>query len=193
MLKYLSNIFKSMQLFPYPFFVVWGSTKYKVKGHHAREILNNLCIGDVLVRKYDHYITPWFIPGTWKHVGIYVGGNKVIHATIEGVIEEDILTYLRCDRIGILRVDRKHRSKVEKEVPEKAKKFLGLDYDFHFNTHDNKQLYCTELIKECYDDYGLTFRVKKSGRGKDAILPDYMLSCGLDLIYDSGAEQIKNK
>jgi uncharacterized protein YycO len=191
LVRSLNNIFTSLQFFPFPFFILWGTTTYKVKGHHQRKILNNLQVGDVIMRRYDRYVTAWFIPGYWKHVGIYVGDNKIVHAMTRGVIEEDILTYLRADQIAILRVKKEHQKKAKQEIGEKAKSYIGRSYDFDFNTVCNDALYCSELIKECYKDYpDLEFKVKEKGLfSKGAIPPDYLMNAGFEVIYSTQWEQ----
>jgi hypothetical protein len=191
LVKGLSKLISSLQVFPYPLFVIWGPTSYKVKGHHARKVLDNLQTGDIILRRYDRYVSPWFIPGWWKHVGIYIGDNKVIHATTEGVIEEDILTYLRCDYVAVMRVPEAYEKLALTEIPERAKSHLGKPYDFAFETHDAKRFYCTELVRTCFFDYyDIKFNIKETGFiGKGAVLPDYLMDSGFELVYSSVAEQ----
>jgi len=85
------------------FFVFFGDSHYKIKGVHMREILNTLKAGDVLLRKYDNYVGSRLIPGYWSHAAMYIGDDKVVHMLKGGIATEDILTFMRCDDIAILR------------------------------------------------------------------------------------------
>lgn len=114
---------------------VWIDSKgHDVKGEHTREVLDLIRPGDLLVRKFDHYLDGWFIPGHFSHVAIYLGEvgsddlarieeyaarvkkgrtrrnsfktgrEMVIHAVAEGVIVENLITFCRCDELAVLRI-----------------------------------------------------------------------------------------
>jgi len=54
---------------------------YCVDGHYTTTA--NLLPGDLLLARYnDNLLTPWgdSPPGDWDHIGIYVGGNRVVEA-----------------------------------------------------------------------------------------------------------------
>ncbi|MCK9439345.1 MAG: YiiX/YebB-like N1pC/P60 family cysteine hydrolase [Candidatus Caldatribacteriota bacterium] len=130
--------------------IVWGESSYKVKGPHMRKVLKSLQPGDVLLRRYSNYLGSVLIKGFWSHAAIYVGYNTVIHAVGEGIIEEDILTFMRCDSIEILR----HPNlDIINNAIDKAIKMAGknLEYDFNF-TSGNDKYYCTEFVDECYNN-----------------------------------------
>lgn len=61
--------------------------------------------GDVILRGFDNYLDGYFIddPHGYSHGAIYVGKEKIIHAVVEGVSEINVLDFMRCDRICILR------------------------------------------------------------------------------------------
>jgi hypothetical protein len=146
--KWAIRIFGDVQFFPYPFFcLLWGNTHYRVKGSEVRRLIELLKEGDVILRRYDRYVSAWFIPGFWTHVGLMATDKTVIHATTKGVIEEDILTFLRADHVMVLRFQ-------DEEAAQKAasmsRSLLGRDYDFLFDASDDTRLYCSELIKHCY-------------------------------------------
>ena len=87
----------------YPMFVLFGHVAYKIKGTDQREIIDSIQPGDILLRRYDHYISGLMIPGYFTHAAFYSGNNKVIHMLGNGICEEDILTFMRCDDIAVLR------------------------------------------------------------------------------------------
>lgn len=121
-------------VFPSPMGLWIDAKGHEVKGEHTREVLDRICPGDILVRKFDHYLDGWFIPGHFSHVAIYLGqvgdadlprieqfavrvkkarGRKnsfkagremVIHAVAEGVIVENLITFCRCDELAVLRI-----------------------------------------------------------------------------------------
>lgn len=171
------KMFGNFQLFPYPFFLIlWGNTHYKVGGKEVRVLINTLKPGDIVLRRYDRYVSGWFIPGFWTHVGIMVSDKNIVHAISPwGVIEEDILTYLRTDHIKVLRVE----SEAEvKAAVATAPTLKGREYDFVFDTTDDSRLYCSELVKYCYPR---TF----GEVGKGTIPPDKLAEVGLKVIHDS--------
>jgi len=130
-------------------FVLWGDSSYKIKGPHMRSILNVMVPGDVLLRRYNNYLGSVLIKGYWSHAAIYVGNNRVIHMLGEGIVSEDILTFMRCDDIMILRS--RDNSKVENAILW-AEKFLAdkIQYDYNFSTSDNVKHYCTEFVDICF-------------------------------------------
>ena len=158
--------------------VLFGDSHYQIKGHHMRHILNTLEPGDVLLRRYSHYVGSLLIPGYWSHAAVYEGDNNVIHMLGKGITQEDILTFMRADDIGILRC--RDKMLIQPAI-DKAKDFyvkkIGYDYDFKC---ENENLYCSELIHEIF---GKSEKVKF----KKYVLPDDLI-CGLfDLIWKKGS------
>ena len=129
--------------------ILFGSSSYEIKGPHTRQVLNVLEPGDVLLRRYNHYLGSVLIPGYWSHAAIYVGDNKVVHMLGGGITDEDILTFLRCDNVMVIRCE--DSTKVAAAVKE-AFNYLhkDIEYDYEFNFNDIKAMSCTELIDVCY-------------------------------------------
>lgn len=120
------TIFGDIKVFRFPFWMVYDPGSYKVRGAEMRTIGDLLQPGDILLRKYDGYLDGRFIPGFFSHVGLYLGevapseepkvddprvkrsfasgSHMVVHSMAEGVFMEDVLNFLRCDYIGILRL-----------------------------------------------------------------------------------------
>lgn len=129
--------------------VLFGGSSYKVKGPDMRNILTILHPGDVLLRRYDHYLGSIFIPGYWSHAAFYEGADQVLHMLGTGMVREDILTFMRTDHIAILRCE--DEEKVTKAITECQKLYeQGTEYDFEFEADDD-QFYCSELIWHLFD------------------------------------------
>ena len=150
---FLSN-FAHIKVFPYPMFLVFDPQTYKVKGHHYYEARNLIKPGDVLLRSYDKFLDGYFIPGTYSHAAIYLGGEdeKVIHAMTPDVQYTDLCTFMRCDNIAIIRAGVSEED--TKIAIDRAVSKLGVpyDYEFVFEKVDNteRQFCCSELIHYAY-------------------------------------------
>lgn len=150
--------------------ILFGESSYQIKGPDMRIILSNLQKGDILLRRYSHYLGSVLIKGYYSHAAIYVGDNKVIHMLSDGITSEDILTFLRCDDICILRYN--DHSKINEAI-ETVLKFENskIEYDFNFDSKCSNKLYCTELVNCCYN-----YPIKITTNHK-YILPDDFLEC----------------
>jgi len=175
--RFIIKLFGNVQFFTGPLFcLLWGDTHYKVKGAEAREIINNLKAGDIMLYRFDRYFSTWFIPGFWTHVAIYAGKEKIIHATTHGVIEDDILTFLRTDYVNVLRPNVSNRH--SRDAVKRAREMLGKEYDFLFDTTDDERMYCSEVVKNSYPEL---FKEMKGG----AIPPDEFRNIGMEEIHNS--------
>jgi len=152
--------------------ILFGDSHYHLKGHHMRDILDNLKPGDVLLRRYSHYLGSVTIPGYWSHAALYVGDSDVIHMLGDGITKEDILTFMHCDDLCILRCP---DEKLVEEAINKAYTQLasGVEYDYDFDTDSDDKFYCTEFVEYCY---GYPSRRDRSFFEIKSILPDAFLS-----------------
>lgn len=156
---------------------------YKIRGEHCRKILKLIRSGDILLRRFDGYLSSYTIPGFWNHAGIFYGGKKeqVIHALSEGIIKEDILNFMRTDHIIILRPPQN----MVKAALKKARSIVGLEYDFDFNFNNSLKFSCTEVIDHCYP------RLIKSKKrfGKKIIVADDIFNTDeFKVVWDSRKE-----
>ena len=141
----------TVQIYPYPFFLIFGNPHYRIRGPEMRHILNIVQRGDILLRRYSHYLSSLSVPGWWSHGAVVKNKTTVVHATGEkGVHEEDILTFLRTDYISVLRYCGNNKAAVNRAV-RTAEKALGTEYDFAFDSSEAEKFYCFELIAHCYD------------------------------------------
>jgi hypothetical protein len=170
----ITSWFGNVKVYKYPFFILTGHTAYKIKGELQRGILNTLEPGDVLLRRYDNYLSGLIIPGYFTHAAVYVGDDQIIHVLGSGICREDILTFLRCDDINILRVKDAATSQA---AVKNAWAQLGKDvgYDFDFDANSPELFYCTEFVDFCFS-YPVRDKVSK-----DYILPDDFLES--DVFY----------
>jgi hypothetical protein len=181
---FLKKIF-DIKIFKYPFFILFGEISYRIKGHEQRKILNILKPGDLLLRRYNHYLGSLLIPGYFSHVAIYVGDDSVIHMLGKGIYKEDILTFTRCDDIVVFRwkLDQQHigLNEIESDGNYSAKSLSiiralqkledGIEYDYLFDFEDRKKFSCTEFVHYCYDYF------KIETKFENYILPDDLLTC----------------
>jgi len=176
--KWFINLFGGIVVYPYPmFFIFYGSVHYKFKGHHQREVLDLIEPGDILLRTYDNYLSSFFIPGDWSHAGLYAGDNRVIHVGGEGILDEDILTFMRADNIAILRVSDRVEGRITTAI-QRAHKLveMDIDYDYDFDKKDPSKMYCTELVDYCYG--GLNY-----SNPHKILYPDDLLKSECKLVY----------
>lgn len=160
--------FGNIKIYRYPFFILIGHVAYKIKGPHQRKIMSLLEPGDVILRRYDAYVSGLMIPGYFTHAGVYVGDDQIIHVLGSGICKEDILTFTRCDDIAILRHNDKNLVKgaITKAWQQLEK---GIAYDFVFDAKSPDKFYCTEFVDFCYD-----YPVRNSIKDK-YIIPDAFL------------------
>lgn len=153
--------------------ILFGDSHYGIKGPHVRDIIDILEPGDVLLRRYAHYLGSVLTKGYWSHAAIYVGDNNVVHMLGDGISTEDILTFTRCDDVAILRS--KDASLIQSAI-EKANNYMaeGIAYDYNFDKLPDK-FYCTEFIWQCYD----CPIIKDVGK---FILPDDLLNSIFEVI-----------
>jgi len=130
--------------------ILFGDSHYHLKGHHMRAILESLEPGDLLLRRYSHYLGSVTIPGYFSHAAVYTGNDHVVHMLGSGITREDILTFMHCDDLCVLRCKDKERSKVA-VVRAMAQLRKGVQYDYDFDTENHEKFYCTEFVEYCFD------------------------------------------
>lgn len=130
--------------------ILFGDSHYRMKGPDVRAVLDTVQAGDVLLRRYDHYLGSHLTPGYFSHAAIYVGDNRVVHMLGEGICEEDILTFCRTDAVAVMRC---MTAGMAKAAVIEADYWLakGVEYDFEFEAED-EEFYCTEFVWKCYGE-----------------------------------------
>lgn len=150
--------------------ILFGDSSYAVKGPEMRAILSSIQPGDVLLRRYNHYLGSVTIPGYWSHAALYVGANEVIHMLGKGICSEDILTFMRCDNVAILRA--KDTTLIDQAI-NKAYTFRekGIEYDYDFDTEKADKFYCTEFVDNCFG-----YQIRDRQQSDEIIIPDDFLN-----------------
>lgn len=148
-------------------FILFGDSTIKLKGPDWRAILDILEPGDIVLNAHHNYVSSWFIKGDFGHVGLYVGDNQIIHVRTDGIVKEDILTFLRADNAAVIRVTDK--SLIDLAIKKAYEQLLkDVEYDYDFNKSNIEQFYCSEFTDYCYG-YLLREGVSKD---KSFIYPD---------------------
>ncbi len=167
---------------------------YRLKGAVYRKIRNLIKPGDIILRRYEGYLSSYMIPGFWNHAGLYIGDDgekieQVIHAVSEGVIQEDILNFMRTDHMIVLRLaPQEGNETAASEAVNKAKSIVGKPYDFGFDFKDTNRFSCTELVTHCYPG---TVQGKKRLGKETFIADDFYNSDALTTIWDTRYEDVQ--
>jgi len=177
----------------HPFWFTINATGYQLKGAHYRKLIKRLQPGDIIIRRFEGYIDKWFIPGFWNHGGLYIGddGDKpeqIVHAVSEGVMQEDILNFMRTDHMLVLRCIDDEKQEKAQEAIRLAKMIVGKPYDFGFDFKDTNKFSCTELVAYCYPH----LKVGKKRFGRTTIIADdFFNSPELKTIWNSQVEDLQ--
>ncbi len=129
-----------------PLFLAYRPRSFALKGSQVREVMKKVQFGDVLVRSYNNYLDGFFIPGTFTHVGFYLGPvteenlkkiakventntfhtgqQMVIHAIGNKVYLEDLIDFCRCDGLAIMRFPAQLKLTETRTVPEHLYAYL---------------------------------------------------------------------
>ena len=144
--KFLT-IIGNIKVFKTPCFVQYNPEEfdYKVRGEQIEELMKVIQPGDIVLRRYEHYLDGALIPGEYSHSSVYVGDNKIIHAVSEGVKEIHVIDFCQCDGVLVLRP-----SCGQETAIKRVQKWLGKHYDFKFNSLDSSEFYCHELTATAY-------------------------------------------
>jgi hypothetical protein len=123
------------------------------------EMISQWEVGDILTTATYGEASNLFIPGEYKHIGWYLGNEKVLEATTEGVVVTYLPFFLsNRDKIAVSRFKFATKEEVGRAV-HRALTLIGLPYDFEMNT-DNNNWYCSEVIYVKMDE-------ELESRGKD--------------------------
>jgi len=163
--KMVIKVADRMQVFPTPPFVCFCSLAPKTKGEELDHLMSLIKAGDVILTRWDRYVTSKAVPGFWSHCGIVSTKKKVIHAALEGVVEHHILDFLRVDQVMVLRLEGDETTAKHKKAIKNARAMIGKDYDFIFDGKDSKAVYCFELVARSYPQ----IEAKKRILAKDII------------------------
>jgi hypothetical protein len=130
-------------------------------------------VDGVMIRLASRCSDKGFRPGWYTHAALFVGhlgaedrtkvpaefanhaeyfeegAQMVVHSMAKGVHTEDILTFIRCDYLTVLRLKPEHQSEVQ-HAKDSALGKIGHAYDF--NSDDTQRFHrfsCSELVYYC--------------------------------------------
>jgi uncharacterized protein YycO len=179
-------MFGRIKGYKFPFFLLYDPTTYALKGQHYLEAKKVIQRGDILLRGYDHYLDGYFIPGKYSHAAIYLGGpdERVIHAMTPDVQYTDLVSFMRCDRIAIVRPT---LDLFETDLAcERAISKKTTPYDYNFDFQDNGRMSCSELVHYAYRNVDTGWKMETVGFGpfkKVIFAPDGILSGQVEVQY----------
>lgn len=148
--RFVLRVISNMKLSLYPFWIQFNAKGYKVRGTDIERVMQEVSPGDVLLRGYDQFLGSRLI-GRWSHAGIVVDSTHVVHALGDGVRNEHILDFMRCDRIWVLRPNLIYDRKVE--LVNYVRSLVGRPYDYLFLFNDPRELSCTELWLHTFERF----------------------------------------
>lgn len=177
----LLTIFGRIKISKYPMWLSYSPTTYKVRGEQVRQAIEVLKPGYVIGRGYDDYLDGFFIPGDYSHTGICTTNNcwdqYVIHSMAQGVFQQDLIDFLKCDRFVIFK-PRKYCQKAVKI----AKSMLGRKYDFDIKDN-NSEYYCHELTAACFPDLDIK-EIRIAGIKKAYTIDSFIDSPDFEIVYE---------
>lgn len=104
--------------------------------------------GDIVLVGSTRRMSSLIIRGPVTHTLMHVGDEKLIHAWVDGVEEEQYKTlFSEYDTLAILRPA--YNEKEAKAAVETIRSYLGQPFDFWF-TSDKESLYCVELLQKVF-------------------------------------------
>jgi hypothetical protein len=136
----------NLKLSKWPLFLAYQPRSFALKGSHTREVMKKVQFGDVLVRSYNGYLDGLFVPGTFSHVGFYLGPvteahlkqfakidhavqfntgeQMVIHAIGDKVYVAHLIDFCRCDGLAIMRFPRQIKGASKQPIPERLQAYF---------------------------------------------------------------------
>ena len=105
--------------------------------------------GMIVLSRREYQVSNLFIEGYWTHTAMIMPREKVIEATADGVILNELREFfLQTDDFVILKPKFCGLPEMEKACCH-ASKIVGAPYSFDFNNSDNS-FYCSELVLKAY-------------------------------------------
>lgn len=154
----------------------------RITSQHQLEIRSHIRNGDVLVSYTAWELSNIFLPGRWKHCGVYINGwvyESTTHDVRKVLLEEFCL---KKDRVGICRLWSsifENRFDYLLGIPF-LEENLGEPYDYGFRWGGNASWYCSKYVynylRVCDFDFFTYFELRET-LGEPTVTPtDYWLA-----------------
>lgn len=139
----------------YPMFLQYVDYTHRVDGNDYLEAKRILEEGDILLRGHDNYLSNFIVPGEYSHSGIYIGGERIIHSTLEkGIHKSTLVDFMRCDRFIALRP-----TFGRTDIRTIAYNYIGKQYDSELEDNDD-EFYCYEFVAAVLNECGFGIEKK---------------------------------
>lgn len=176
------------------------TTVPEISPEKANQLQQILQPGDVLLSCDCAYpgwarMEYWTVRSNYTHAAYYAGEGKVYEAVGGGVLETPIDEFFQGRmKVAIVRPPY-HSPEDVKAATDYCKAQLGKPYDSVFNTGDNNEFYCSELVSKALKStpHPIESPTRKL-LGRDAVAPDAFLSIpGAVAVHNDGSDYWKNK
>lgn len=191
----LTSVLKNSFLLLFLLFSCKAENNHTTNDHQGG---NNFKSGDVICRLGNGFFSEYFkdiSPGEkiYSHVGvIYKDGSNIDVIHIEAseltgvgfVKKESLETFLEKIKVwGVYRL--KAKEEIQLAISQQAKAYLAkkIPFDLNFNSSDDKELYCTELVANCINkSFGKTVIKPTIAQNEPAVL--YVSDIYLNPIFE---------
>lgn len=167
-----------------------------------RPYLENLPPGSIFLTRTRNYAISEFIPGMWKHAGIFLGTKKQLaekfgkrsnlYKSLDTLMTGNEVYILDSEADGVRVHQFRNMSNMNEEsyltnfvllsmsAPTEvietfimeALKFQGRDYDYDWLTEDDSSIYCSELLYHSLKSIGMEIKKRSTTLSRVVITPD---------------------
>lgn len=171
----------------------------EISPQKAQALKDKIKPGDVLMStdmaypgwgRMEHYA----VGSEYVHAAMVGSDGKVYEANGEGVISGELDSFLK-GRLKFAVVRPGLSEDDVQSATDFARSHLGKKYDGVFNTEDNTEFYCSELVSKAIASGQNPVHTPVSSLfGKKAVAPDAFLKIpGIEVVHDDGSSYWKNK
>ncbi len=184
-----------------------------IEFEELRPLLKNISPGSIFLTRTRNYAISEFIPGMWKHTGIFLGTKEQladkfgkrsrIYRTLDTLMTDNEIYILDSEANGVGVHHFKNMSNMNQESyltnfvivsmnisPELSESFimdalnyLGREYDYDWLTEDDSSIYCSELLYHSLKSIGMNIKKRSTTLSRVVITPDDLFNY---LIENSG-------
>lgn len=175
------------------------TTMPEITPERAQALKDKVQPGDVLMTADGAYpgwarMEFWAIGSHYTHAAFVGSDNMVYEAVGSGVIKGSLDEFFE-GRLKVAIARPEISESDTQKATEYCREHLGKPYDGVFNTEDDSEFYCSELVAKALASGDNPIETPtKSIFGKKAIAPDVFLKApGFEVIHDDGSNYWKNK